>query len=77
MKSEKVLLGVLAGIAIGAVAGILLAPDKGSNTRAKIMDDTKDFTDELSQKIKDEVDALRNKASELEQMLQEKMNKQL
>lgn len=33
---SKVLLGFLAGAAAGALAGILMAPDSGSNTRAKI-----------------------------------------
>ena len=36
MKSGKVVLGVLAGLATGAAFGILFAPDKGKNTRKKI-----------------------------------------
>ncbi|MFT3704826.1 MAG: YtxH domain-containing protein [Agriterribacter sp.] len=35
---SKVVFGLVAGAAIGAIAGILLAPDKGSGTRQKIKD---------------------------------------
>ena len=36
MKGSSLLAGFLAGAAIGAVLGILFAPDKGEDTRHKI-----------------------------------------
>lgn len=36
MSKGKLLTGILAGAAAGAVLGILMAPDKGSETRKKI-----------------------------------------
>ena len=47
MNTGKVVLGVLAGIAVGATLGILLAPDKGSNTRKQISDKADDYVDGL------------------------------
>ena len=38
MNTGKVVLGTLAGLAFGAIAGILLAPEKGSTTRKQISD---------------------------------------
>jgi len=47
MSTGKVVLGLLAGMAAGAVLGILLAPEKGSDTRGKISKKGKDYTDSL------------------------------
>ena len=54
MKSGQILLGVLTGFALGATAGILFAPDKGSEIRNSILRNWQDYTDSL----KDQVDAL-------------------
>ena len=36
MSSKKILVGVVSGVAIGALLGMLFAPKKGSETREKI-----------------------------------------
>lgn len=51
MNSGKILLGVLAGVAVGALAGILFAPEKGSTTRRNIMNKGEDVLDELKDKF--------------------------
>jgi gas vesicle protein len=51
MNSGKVFLGVLAGLAAGAVLGILFAPDKGSVTRNKLSKTGEDYADVISEKL--------------------------
>ncbi len=46
MNAGKVLLGLLAGVAIGAAVGILLAPDKGTSTRKKISRTKDEYSDQ-------------------------------
>lgn len=63
-KKNNILLTFLAGAAAGAVLGILFAPDRGSNTRKKITDQTMDFTNDLQEsgtKILDSLDDLRER----------------
>jgi gas vesicle protein len=60
MKSN-VLVGVVAGLAAGALLGILLAPDKGSKTRKKIKDKSKKVKDNLKEEFDEFLDTVSKK----------------
>jgi len=51
MKTSSTLLGILGAAAAGAFLGVLFAPDKGSETRKKIKDKSKDYGDNLKGKF--------------------------
>lgn len=51
MNTGKVALGILGGIAVGAIAGILFAPAKGTKTRKRIMKKGKGYADEVKSKF--------------------------
>lgn len=71
MNSGKVLLGVLAGLAAGALMGILLAPDKGSQTRRKILGKGEDFADALKEKFDELANTITNKLEDTQQEAEE------
>ena len=58
MNSKKALLGVLAGIATGAMLGVLFAPKKGSDTRKNISRKGEDLAEALNDKIDEKFDEL-------------------
>jgi gas vesicle protein len=61
MSSGKFLLGVLAGVAAGAIIGVLLAPDKGSVTREKLVKKGEDYADAVKEKFNEMVDSVSEK----------------
>ncbi|MCU0380454.1 MAG: YtxH domain-containing protein [Chitinophagaceae bacterium] len=64
MDNTKVLLGFLGGLAVGAIAGILLAPDKGSETRKRISNMASDVTDAVEDGIHQALDKVKEKYSQ-------------
>lgn len=56
MSNTKTVLGFVAGAAIGAIAGILLAPEKGSETRNIIKGKAGDISDSIKKAFTDFVD---------------------
>ncbi len=61
MRTGKSVLGALAGLAIGAIAGILFAPEKGSQARKQIMDKSDHYVDEVKSKFNGLRDSLTEK----------------
>ncbi len=67
MSSGKVLLGLLAGVAAGAMLGVLLAPDKGSSTRRKISKKADEYVDGLTEKFNEFLDTISEKYDEVKE----------
>jgi gas vesicle protein len=61
MNSGKVVLGALAGFAAGAVIGVFFAPDKGSESRSKIVKEGEDYLDSLKKKFNSLLDSISGK----------------
>jgi len=63
MSTGKVILGVLAGLAAGAMLGVLLAPDKGTVTRQKIVKKGEELLDEMKEHLGDVVESTTEKVA--------------
>jgi gas vesicle protein len=79
MRSGKVVIGVVAGAAVGAILGILFSPAKGSVIRKRIARRGADYADDAKEKfneyidvINDEYEAVKEEALDLVEMAKEK-----
>ena len=61
MGSGKIILGTLAGVTAGAVLGMLLAPEKGSELRRTISHKGEEYADALKSKIDNIADSMNKK----------------
>jgi gas vesicle protein len=71
--SGKILAAVVAGIAAGAVLGILFAPDKGSETRRKLNEQGKKFADDVKDKFSKGKDKFKDLKEDIEKTVREKV----
>ncbi len=83
MSAGKFLAGFLVGGALGAIAGILLAPQSGEETRELLNDVSKDMAKKTDTTIKDiqikadtVVSELQQKGDEIMDKIQSVINKQ-
>ena len=68
-NTTKIIGALLLGAAVGVAVGILLAPDKGSETRKKMADGASDLATDAEEEIKEVIDVLKKKVSEMESTL--------
>jgi len=64
MSSGKILAGFLAGVTVGAILGVLFAPDMGWNTRKRISKKTEYLADDLREKFDEFLDNILAKTEE-------------
>lgn len=83
MSAGKFLAGFIVGGALGAIAGVLLAPQSGEETRELLSDASKDVvkkTDKTVKDIQDKADTvvseLQTKGDEIMEKIQTLINKQ-
>lgn len=65
-STSKTILAVMGAAAVGAVIGMLVAPEKGSDLRRRITDATGDLTTQLSDLLaqgKEQLNNLKNKTT--------------
>jgi len=83
MSAGKFLAGFIVGGAVGAIAGILLAPQSGEETRSMLSETSKDVMDKTDRTVKEiqekadvVVSDLQKKGDEIMVKLQDMINKQ-
>ena len=76
MNASKVLMGVLGGVAVGAVAGILFAPAKGTKTRKRIMKKGNNLKKDMKNKFEDVYKTISTKYDSVDQAKEFTVNHQ-
>ncbi|CAD5265461.1 MULTISPECIES: YtxH domain-containing protein [unclassified Imperialibacter] len=64
MKTGIAILGIVAGMAAGAVIGLLFAPQKGARTRKNLFEKSEDFAEAVNDKVEKKFNELMNTFSD-------------
>ncbi|MEW8957197.1 YtxH domain-containing protein [Clostridium sp.] len=67
--------GLAAGAALGALAGVLLAPKSGKDTREEIVNSAKDLNENVKVKAKDAKEVVTSKTKEAKCKISDYLNK--
>lgn len=65
MKTNKIITAIVSGLGVGAILGILFAPDKGCNTRRKMAKKGNDLKNGIKDGVNSLVSSLENKYEKL------------
>lgn len=72
-STGKIFTAFAAGAVVGAIAGILLAPDKGSETRRKLNEQGKKVADDLKDKFNKGKERFSDLKEDIEKTMKEKV----
>lgn len=75
MRNDKLMVGILSCLAIGVVAALLFAPDKGSKTRKRMMQSGSKAADRVKNKTQDMIESAESKYVDAIQMAEQKIKK--
>ena len=73
MKGLSILVSFLGGAAVGAAVGLLLAPEKGADTRKKLLDQGTKIADRVNETLKR--NGIKLSREDMEGMLTSKMQR--
>lgn len=73
--SGKIITALLAGLAAGAVLGVLFAPEKGSETRDKLNESLADLGEALKERAEEQIDQLNDLKEKIVSVVKSKLNR--
>ncbi|MGZ5245683.1 MAG: YtxH domain-containing protein [Flavitalea sp.] len=74
-STSKVIIATLAGVAAGVAIGLLVAPDKGSETRRRIAEGSTDLWDSMKDQFSGMVDTMKDEYDHAKSAVSDMANK--